>query len=113
MQGEKIEMVDKFKFLGIWIDHHLEWNHHVQVTLNGVAQNTYMIKWLKLLLSKQLLTSLYYAHIHSHLQYGIVIWGSMLNSDQITRLNKAQQVPLSHIGNTLVLSITKTLDQCL
>ena len=70
INGKTIENVEKFKFLGIWLDHHLEWHHHLQVILNKIAQNTYMIKRLKNLLPKSLLTNLYYAHINSHILYG-------------------------------------------
>ena len=56
-----------------------------------------MIKCLKSLLTVSLLTRIYCAHINSHLQYGLVTLGSMLNTEQITRLNRAQSVAISHV----------------
>ena len=69
MYGEIIENVEKFMFLGIWLDHHLEWHHLLQVVLNKISQNTCMLKRLKMLLPKTLLANLYYAHINSHILY--------------------------------------------
>ena len=34
--------------------------------------------------------TIYYAHIYSHLVYGCTIWGNMLRSDQLERLQKLQ-----------------------
>ena len=92
MHSQVIENVEKFKFLGIWLDHHLEWYHHLQVTLNRIAQNTYMIKRLFHLLPTNLLRNLYHAHINSHILYGFLIWGStcMLNCEQMSLLVKSQ-----------------------
>ena len=110
IHGERIEIVDKFKFLGIWIDHHLEWHHQIQVILNKLAQNTYMIKSLKSLVSNQLLSNVYYAHINSHLQYGIVTWGSMLNNEQMSRIMKAQSVVLNYINNSKILNVKSLIN---
>ena len=37
-----IERVSKFKFLGIWLDEYLNWNHHISIKLsriNGTESN--------------------------------------------------------------------------
>ena len=109
MHSQVIENVEKFKFLGIWLDHHLEWYHHLQVTLNRIAQNTYMIKRLFHLLPTNLLTNLYHAHINSHILYGFLIWGSMLNCEQMSFLVKSQSNCLKHIQNAKIMGVKKML----
>ena len=41
---------------------------------------------------------MYYAHIFSHINYGIVIWGSMLNSSSLQDLCRAQKACLCIIN---------------
>ena len=43
---------------------------------------------------------LYYGHVHSHLKYGILIWGSMINSSQFARLQKMQDLAVKLINST-------------
>ena len=42
----------------------------------------------------------YYAHIYSHLKYGIAIWGHMASKQQLTKLKKIQNEGLRLLTNT-------------
>ena len=43
------------------------------------------------MLDKNCLRCVYFAHIHSHLNYGILTWGSVLSMTQLKELRKIQQ----------------------
>ena len=45
----------------------------------------------KHVLDKQCLRNIYFAHIHSHLNYGLLVWGSMITSAQLKELSKVQE----------------------
>ena len=49
-----------------------------------------LLKRGKNFLRKNALIPIYYGHIHSHLKYGILLWGSMINQSQLNRLQKLQ-----------------------
>ena len=49
-----------------------------------------LLKRSRNFLKKNALMLIYYGHFHSHLKYGILLWGSMLNQNQIKRLQKLQ-----------------------
>ena len=49
-----------------------------------------LLKRSRNLLTKNALVLIYYRHIHNHLKYGILLWGSMLSQSQINRLQKLQ-----------------------
>ena len=51
------------------------------------------------MLNPHALKVLYYAQIHSILQYGIVLWGNMINKSQIKRLQKLQNTSVRQIDS--------------
>ena len=45
----------------------------------------------KHVLNNECLRSIYFAHIHSHLSYGLLVWGSMMSTGQLKELGKIQK----------------------
>ena len=78
------------KFLGLWLDDGLNWKKHHTVLINKLNQGLNMIKKAKNLLNTYSLLSLYYAHFHSHLSYGIVVWGGMYGKGMLNKLQNLQ-----------------------
>ena len=109
MHGEVIENREKFKFLGVWLDHHLEWDHYIKVVTNKIVQNCYVLKRLSSYVSKDILHKVYYAHINSHLVYGIFVGGSMLTESQLTKLMKAQKVALNILNSEKILNMKQII----
>ena len=56
-----------------------------------------MLKFGNRLLTKDCKKQVYSAHIQSHLQYGILLWGNNLNPQQINKLIKIQESCLEYI----------------
>ena len=62
----------------------------------------------KNLLDKSSLHSIYFGHIHSHLNYGLNIWGSMLTTSHLTDFQKIQKECVNIVGgssNTVLKSL--------
>ncbi len=76
------------KFLGIMLEENLSWSAHISNLCNKVARSIFVLNRLKRLLPFHILRTLYFALIHSHLVYGIQIWG---NSTHINKLFKLQK----------------------
>ena len=75
--GHKLH--DKYvKFLGIHIDETLSWKYHVNSVWSRIARSNYMINEVKNVLPKSTLYTLYLALVHSHINHGLLIWGSSL-----------------------------------
>ena len=64
-----------------------------------------MLKRSKNLLTKSALLPIYYGHIHSHLKYGILLWGSMLTQGQMKRLQKLQNEVIQLIDQKSTLQM--------
>ena len=55
-----------------------------------LKRNLILLKRSRNFLRKNALVPIYYGHFHSHLKYGILLWGSMLSQSQINRVQKLQ-----------------------
>ena len=86
------------KFLGVHIDENLNWNYHMEHLHHKITTNLHLLRSSKNILNIDSLRKVYYAHVHSHLIYGVKVWGSMISSPQINSLYKQQKQCLWLIG---------------
>jgi len=72
------------------VDCHLSWDCHVQFISNKIASGLHVLKRMSFLCNLETLKSLYFAHVHSHLSYGLAIYGgtSKQNLNKILKLQK-------------------------
>jgi hypothetical protein len=63
------------KLLGIYLDGSLSWNEHVEKVINKLSKSIYILRRLKFSLSINYLKLVYHALCHSHISYGILLWG--------------------------------------
>ena len=86
-----ISSVMHCKFLGVHIDENLNWNYHMEYLHNRITTNLHLLWSSKNILNTDSLRKVYYAHVHSHLIYGMKVWGSMISPPQINSLYKQQK----------------------
>ena len=94
-----IPTVKETKFLGVWINHKLNWNTNFAKIINKVKQGLKLLGNSKNLLTKEAKKLVYFAHIQSHISYGLIIWGNMVSSSQLSRLQKLQNKCVMLINN--------------
>ena len=70
-----IEQKDYIKYLGIYIDKHLNWRPQIQHVNNKLAKNLGILSKLRYYIDLNILKQIYYALIYSYLSYGILAWG--------------------------------------
>ena len=93
-----IPTVTHCKFLGVHVNEDLNWNFHRECLHNKITTNLHLLRSSKNILNIDSLKKVYYAHVHSHLIYGIKVWGSMISSPQINSLYKQHKQCLQLIG---------------
>jgi hypothetical protein len=76
------------KFLGIHINENLKWNHQLDSVKTKLNTGYYIIKQLKKITNPQILRMAYFACIHMHLKYGIMLWGNEPKSKKVFALQK-------------------------
>ena len=95
-----INCVSSTKFLGTWIDDQLNWKTPVSKLLSRLKCGLGMLQRSTKLLSTKAKKLLYYGQIHSHLCYGLGIWGHMLSAGQLSELSAVQRKCVRLIDNT-------------
>ena len=79
-QNIDIPQSSRVKFLGIWIDENLDWTFHCNTVLNKIKRNQHLLRLGQNYLMKHALKMIYHAHVQSHVQYGLLIWGNQCNA---------------------------------
>ena len=86
INGEDIENVEHFNFLGIILDEKLSWINHISMLSNKILKVIGVMYKLKNVLPEYILLILYNALIFSHLNYELTVWG--MKADRLEILQK-------------------------
>jgi hypothetical protein len=76
------------KFLGLQIDNHLNWKNHIDLMIPKLRRAHYAIRLMSHISSTDILKSIYFAHFHSTMKYGIIFWGNSPKSKIVFTLQK-------------------------
>ena len=85
------------KYLGILIDSNLNFRCHLEKIKNKLSKSMEIFYKLKPILPQNALLKLYYFMVHSHLLYGLVVWGSTFPF-YLKKLNSIQNKAVKLIG---------------
>ena len=70
------KVVSSAKYLDVFIDDKLNFQEHIKHLEKKVSRSVGIISKLKNYLPTQALFKLYYTLVHSHLLYGLIVWGN-------------------------------------
>ena len=73
----QIKFVECTKFLGVHLDNKLTWKNHLDKLTCKIKRNINLLKYGNNFLNIHTKRLIYYAHIQSHISYGLSIWGNM------------------------------------
>jgi len=68
------------RFLGVVLDQHISWNEHIRVIENKISKNIGLLYKAKYLLNQHCIKSIYFAFIHSYINYANIVWASTFHS---------------------------------
>ena len=113
IDNEKIIESECTKFLGLWMDKNLNWKKHTSILINKIKRNTTLIKNTKNVFNKTTLKLIYYAHIHSHITYGLNVWGGLITKEILNKIQKVQNYCLAMIDPLQTTKITAKQEKIL
>ena len=73
--GKKLFLSDHVKYLGIYIDQHLNWNFHIDQLRLKLARANGMLSKIRHYVPYHTLINIYHGISSSHLTYSCIIWG--------------------------------------
>lgn len=75
-------------FLGIKVDHRLDWARHIDSLAGRIASCCYALRVIATHVGAETSKVAYHAYIHSRLKYGIIFWGDSSEAGRIFVLQK-------------------------
>ena len=75
LNQKTIKESNKIKYLGVFLDKGLSWNFHITELCKKLSCAVGMLFKMKNICSTSTLRSIYFSLFHSHLSYGISVWG--------------------------------------
>ena len=91
INGTLIKNSCNTKFLGMWLDQHLNWSSHIERLVTKLKRNMNLLKHSKNMMTTDCKRLVYFAHIQSHIKYGLVLWGNTLSNEQLLKLANIQR----------------------
>ena len=88
VDGTEVHSVREVKFLGMWLDSQLNWSRHIEKLIIKLSRNSNLIKYNKNTMPRSTKLLIYHAHITSHIQYGLILWGNSASFTQIHRIQR-------------------------
>ena len=95
ISGQKINTVNKTKYLGIYLDQHLTWNFQLNQIKTKLSRSCGLLAKLRYHVKTELLRTVYFAIFDSILRYAVQVWGQCRNQavKEIEKLqNKAIRI---------------------
>ena len=96
----KIDIVNNYKFLGIYLDSQMTYKKHINYLSNKLSKIIYTIKKISFLDTKNLIL-LYNSFYLSNLSYGIEVWSNTYKSN-ITKLIMLQKKVIRIINKQII-----------
>ena len=84
--NENFERKTHTKFLGVYVDEHLNWKDHVNLYANKVSKSIGIITKARFYLSMPSFRTLHLALLYPYLQYGTIVWWGSKNKTTLNRL---------------------------
>ena len=92
-----LKRVKSVKYLGVMLDENITWSEQIEYLSTKLSRSAGIFSKLRYYLNKEVLIRVYHALFNSHLQYGILCWGST-NVSNLNRLQILQNRAIRNIS---------------
>lgn len=103
LNGHIIEQVSYFKYLGLWIDKRLNWEHHISTIKDKIRKTNFILYQMKHILPAKAKFMIFHSHIMSSVRYLLPIWGTA-SCTRLTEIHRLLNKSLKTIKNLPLLT---------
>jgi hypothetical protein len=82
------DVTNVVKFLGVHIDQHLSWSHHIKHLCTRLSRLTFLFRKLIDVIPFDYVKTTYYSLFQSALNYGILFWGNSSHVNDVLLIQK-------------------------
>jgi len=97
--GIQIDKVQNARFLGIILNEFLDWEPQVKHVLTKIIAGNYSISMIKNMLPLSSKLLIYYAHVQSHINYALSVWGPMVKAKDLKKIRIQQNKSIRLLFN--------------
>ena len=90
LNGIRLTPTDNIKYLGMHLDKHLSWDHHIHKLSNTLSRANGILSKLRYNAPRNVCLNVYYSIFCSHLIYGSNLWG-LTSDSNIKKIEKLQE----------------------
>ena len=108
VERNKVDKVDSFKYLGLYLDPCLSWQSHINNLEIQIARLCGIMWRIRKFVPRHALLKFYFAYIHSRISYLVSVWGQSCKSF-LSKLETLQNRCLKTIFNKPLLYPTELL----
>lgn len=87
LPGE-VSFTGEAKFLGIYVDSHLNWKKEVEYVIGKLNRCCYLLRVLRNYLDHKTLFMVYHANFESILRFGVIFWGNAVGVQSVFLVQK-------------------------
>ena len=99
IQGEDVQVVEDYKYLGVHIDNGLNWKANTEAVYKKGMSRLYFLRKLRSFnVCSKMLEIFYQSVVASALFFAVVCWGNSIRASDTNRLNKLIKKAGSVIG---------------
>jgi hypothetical protein len=110
INNQKLDCVASTKFLGVYIDNRLSWDHHISYVSSKISKSAGIIRKVSQLVPRSVCITLYNTLVMPYFSYCNIVWGNSTkqNLDRLVKLQKRAvrsvcNVPYRHHTEQLFL----------
>ena len=104
INGQPIDSVSQFCFLGIMLDEKLTWKNHTDMVMNKLSRINGVLHRLKYIYPENILLTIYNSLFLPHINYGSLVWGTTID-----RLQRQQKKAIRSVTRSKFISHTEPL----
>ncbi|XP_062860103.1 dehydrogenase/reductase (SDR family) member 7Cb isoform X1 [Trichomycterus rosablanca] len=102
IMGQHVELVDTYKYLGVWLDNRLDWKANTEAVYRKGMSRLYFLRKLRSFnVCSKMLTIFYQSVVAGAVFFAAVCWGGSIRAGDAKKLNKLIKKAGSVLGCSL------------